>query len=76
MDQAPMACKPCGCHHHKFVPLLIALIGLDFLLRTLGVLSIYSSDIIWSILLIIIGLQKLMGHMCKCCGGMGCMPKM
>lgn len=68
MDQAPMPQgQMCKCPHHKMVPLAIALIGLVFLLRALGALSMHTADILWPILLIAIGLQKMMRGMCKCC---------
>ena len=58
----------CKCPHHKAGPLLVTLIGLTFLLRTLGVLEMGTADIIWPILLIVIGLMKMCGGSCKCCG--------
>jgi len=59
----------CGCSHHKLVPLFITLIGLSFLLQAMGVLSAMIVAYAWPILLTLIGLQKMMGGMCKCCGG-------
>lgn len=67
-------CKDCGtgmsckCPHHKMVPLFIVLIGLTFLLEALGVVSVGFANVAWPILLILIGLQKMMRGMCKCCG--------
>jgi hypothetical protein len=60
----PMMCK---CPHHKMVPLMIALIGLSFLLGELGVLSIHAVNIIWPILVIIGAFTKMGGNNCKCC---------
>lgn len=59
--------KMCKCPHHKAVPLFIVLIGLVFLLRALGTISMSAADVAWPILLMAIGLQKMMGGMCKCC---------
>ena len=53
----------CGCH--KMVPIIIILIGLDILLGACGVMGDKTVTIIWSILLIIIGIKKMMK--CKCC---------
>ncbi len=61
------AACPCKCPHHLMVPLLIALIGVVLLLKALNVLSVGLADIIWPILLILIGLQKMMAKTCKCC---------
>lgn len=57
----------CKCPHHKMVPLCIALIGLVFLLQALGMIGVAFAEIAWPILLILIGLQKMSGGMCKCC---------
>ncbi len=57
----------CKCSHHKIIPALIALIGLTFLLGNVGVLTGGAVGLIWPILLILIGLQKMFKHMCTCC---------
>lgn len=62
-----MAGPACKCVHHQMVPLFIVLIGLTFLLQAFGVLSDYFVSLAWPILLILIGLQKMFGRMCKCC---------
>lgn len=59
--------KMCGCPHHKIVPLGIVLIGLVFLLQTLGVITAYAANIAWPVLVMLIGLQKMMRGMCTCC---------
>jgi hypothetical protein len=59
--------KVCKCPHHKVVPILIVLIGLDFLLGATGTLTWSFVDITWPILLIIGGLVKMVG--CSCCSG-------
>ena len=68
MDQnsMPMGAK-CNCPHHKMVPLFVVLIGLTFLLHNLGTISTAVSDIVWPILLILIGFQKMFGSKCNCC---------
>jgi len=57
----------CKCHHHKVVPVSIILIGIVFLLGTIGVLTMWAVNVIWPILLIVIGGTKLGSRMCKCC---------
>ncbi len=57
----------CRCTHHSMVPLMVALIGLAFLLGELGVLTMHTVNIIWPILLIIAGGTKMSRRMCKCC---------
>jgi hypothetical protein len=54
----------CGCMHHKVVPCCIILIGLAVLLINLN-MYVFAMSIIWPILLIVIGLQKMMK--CGCC---------
>lgn len=57
----------CKCPHHMVVPGLVVLIGLTFLLGAFSVLSAMAVAVIWPILLILIGLQKMFKGMCKCC---------
>lgn len=61
----------CKCPHHKFVPMLITLIGVAFLLQALDVLTASFVATAWPVLLILIGLQKMFAGMCSCCSG-GC----
>lgn len=57
----------CKCMHHKVVPVLIILFGLNFLLGGLGVLSANAVDIVWPVIVVLIGFMKLMKGACKCC---------
>jgi hypothetical protein len=57
--------KTCNCGHHKVVPILVILLGLDFLLAQLNVLTWGFVGVTWPILVIIGGIVKL--NMCKCC---------
>lgn len=57
----------CPCMHHKMIPLFIILIGILFLLKTLGALDAMTVGILWPLLLILIGLQKMFGSACSCC---------
>ncbi len=57
----------CACPHHKVVPLLIALFGLDFLLTNLGLITEGIRDLIWPTLITLAGLSKVAGGACKCC---------
>jgi hypothetical protein len=59
--------KKCGCPCHKAVGVLILLIGLTFLLGTLNVIGEHTVALVWPVLLILIGLKKTLGGMCKCC---------
>ncbi|HRH21823.1 MAG TPA: hypothetical protein PLJ58_01340 [bacterium] len=68
MTDNNMCCKSsCACMHHKMVPMLITLLGINFLLVTMGVYDEMVSAYVWPILLTLIGLQKMMGGCCKCC---------
>lgn len=60
-------CGSCKCGHHKIVPAAITLIGLDVLLGACGVMGDKTTTIIWSVLLIIIGIMKMAKGRCKCC---------
>ena len=53
--------------HHNVTPLMVTLIGLSFLLGTLGVFSSQVVSVLWPIFLIIAGGTKLCERMCKCC---------
>ncbi len=57
--------KTCSCAHHKVVPIVLILIGVDFLLGALSVFTGWFVNLTWPILLIIAGSTKLGG--CKCC---------
>jgi len=49
------------------VPLFIVIIGVIFLLGATDYLSAQWVSILWPVTLILIGLQKMIGPMCKCC---------
>jgi uncharacterized membrane protein len=57
----------CNCPHHKIVPVVIILIGLTFLLGTLGILTMWAVSVIWPVLLMVVGGVKLGSRKCKCC---------
>ena len=57
----------CKCSHHKIVPILIALIGVLFLLFALKIIGENVTMIGWPISVIFIGLNKMMSGKCKCC---------
>ena len=59
--------KTCTCIHHSIVPILITLLGLDFLLGALNVLTGDFVAITWPIVLTLIGLMKLASRRCTCC---------
>ena len=55
----------CPCH---IVPgVLIVLVGLTFLLGSLGVIGEHMVSLIWPVLIILFGLKKICSGMCKCC---------
>ncbi len=65
MKDAKTCCK-CPCH--KMNGILIALIGLVFLLGHLDVIAQRIVDIAWPVLVILLGLKNSMGKgKCKCC---------
>ena len=60
--------KSCCCFCHKVPGILVALIGVVFLLGALEVLSTKTVHITWPILLILLGLKCSCGKgKCKCC---------
>jgi hypothetical protein len=59
--------KGCGCVCHKIVPVLITLLGLDFVLGNFGLLSGGFVTTSWPVLLTLIGIIKLTRNKCKCC---------
>jgi hypothetical protein len=66
MDQNQMG-QTCSCSHHKVMPILVVLLGLSFLLTALHVYSAGVNSIIWPIILILAGLQKMFSRKCSCC---------
>ena len=58
--------KPC-CLCQKMGGVFIVLIGVAILLKEFDVLSEKNTWISISIILILIGLKKVCGGMCKCC---------
>jgi hypothetical protein len=67
MEEEKMAGKGmvCKCPHHKAMPWFLILVGLDFLLGALGVLTASFVSITWPILVIILGCVKM--ARCGCC---------
>ena len=60
--------KGCKCPCHKMLGILIALIGVVFLLGNYDVVSMRFVANAWPTLLIIIGLKKACPKgICKCC---------
>jgi len=67
MEQAGPKCQ---CPHHKITPIFVVLFGLVFLLGTLDVLAARTVSIVWPIIVILVGLQKMFGSRCTCCSRM------
>ncbi len=59
----------CPCWHHKAVPVLAILFGLEFLLAQVNVLTWDFVNVTWPILVMLAGCVKLAGRCCKCCSG-------
>lgn len=57
----------CACTHHKIVPLLVILFGLDFLAAAMGWVSDSFLAVSWPILVVAGGVMKISRGMCKCC---------
>jgi len=66
MDQSMMQGSHCKCAHHKFTPFLIVLIGLTFILKAQGYVAADAAGLIWGVLIMLIGFQKLSRGKCKC----------
>ena len=60
-------CAGCKCPHHKMIPLFIVIFGVLFLLNSQGMVADDTVGVVWPILVILGGLQKLFRGMCKCC---------
>lgn len=66
----------CCCPCHKAPGLLIAVFGLTFLLKNLGVYDDSINNMIWPATILLYGLHKCCGNWCKCCSGkMACPSK-
>jgi hypothetical protein len=62
------ASSGCKCPCHKMLGLLIALIGVTFLLGNFDIVGPKFVATVWPILVILIGLKKSCPKgMCKCC---------
>ena len=59
--------KVCNCHHHKVIPAAIILIGLSALLTNWNIITVATNNVVWPVLLIVIGFIKMKGKNCKCC---------
>ena len=57
----------CTCKHHKIVPVMIILFGVAFLLADLNILTWSALNVIWPILIIVVGFMKFTKGKCKCC---------
>jgi succinate-acetate transporter protein len=57
----------CCCPCHKMPGILMALVGLSFLLKNAGIVSSDLNNWIWPSLIFIGGLSKICSGFCKCC---------
>ena len=68
MEHNKEACESkCGCACHSAMGVLVIAFGLTFLLSAMGVISQDKAGIAWPIIVILAGLKKTFGGMCKCC---------
>jgi hypothetical protein len=67
METSQASEKKCSCPCHKMVGLLIALIGLTFLLGAFNVFSPRVVEVTWPILVVLLGLKLTCSGSCKCC---------
>lgn len=58
-------CCNCKCAHHWFKGLALLVLGVLFLLGTLGVME-FSFLVWWPLFPILMGINMLMNRMCKC----------
>ncbi len=66
MDQNQMG-PACKCPHHKVGAIFIVLLGLLFLLNALGYVGDHTTAVVWPVIVILIGLQKIFKRRCNCC---------
>lgn len=57
----------CKCPHHKFLPFLMFLFALVFLLGAFDVFSARFVEVSWPVLVGLAALMKLFEGKCKCC---------
>ena len=62
----------CDCSHHYIggdilFAILILAFGLTALLKTLGIVTQATYDLVWPIIVIVIGAKMLIKIACKCC---------
>jgi hypothetical protein len=58
--------KVCTCGHHMIKPVLLLILGFDFLLGALGVITNDFVQITWPIIIILISIAMMTGKKCKC----------
>jgi len=59
--------KVCRCGHHKVLPILAIILGLEFFFAEINVLTWAFVNVTWPILLVIAGVMGLMKGRCACC---------
>jgi len=59
--------EACRCPCHRAIGVLVALFGLNFLLKALGVYGDNVSNIVWPVLLMLGGIKHTFRGKCKCC---------
>ena len=57
----------CFCPCHSMVGVFLVLFGAVFLLRQLELISESTTEIIWPIMIILVGLKKIFKGKCPCC---------
>lgn len=67
MDTNTPMGQSCPCPHHKMVPVYVVLLGVLFLLNAFDVVTAGVTAMVWPIIIIAIGLQKIFQSRCSCC---------
>lgn len=57
----------CRCPHHIAIPLIVIAIGVVMLLSVLEVLNGVGVGVIFSLIVIIVGVSMIMNRICGCC---------
>ncbi len=67
MDMMGGSGNKCECHHHSFLPILVILFAILFLLGNAGVFQPPFVGIAWPILVGLGGILMLGERKCTCC---------
>ncbi len=57
----------CDCKHHSIVPIVVIIFAAIFLLESLGIISESFVDVLWPLLVGVVGVTMLREKGCGCC---------